>query len=83
MNTILKTICLALYAAGACAAAGLLPASLSLLAPAAALLLAAHVLEGLAMYRLVRRHPGSLPASVVLTLLFGMLHLLPLRSRPA
>lgn len=83
MNAILKAACLALYAGGAAAAAGLLPPGLSLLGPVAAMVLAAHVLEGAVMVRLVRRYPGPLAASLVLTLLFGILHLLPLRRLPA
>lgn len=83
ITPLLKGACLALYTTGAAVAAGLLPASLSLLAPAAALVLAAHVLETIVLFGLVRRYPGPLPTSIALSLLFGMLHLLPLRRQPA
>ena len=83
MNTLLRAACLALYAAGLAAAAGLLPPALSVLATVAALLLAAHVVECVAMFGVLRRYPGSLAASIGLTLLFGMLHWLPLRRLPA
>lgn len=44
----------------------------------ALVLLAAHLLELVLFYRQVRKYPGSLATSIVLTLLFGVLHWWPL-----
>lgn len=44
----------------------------------AVILLALHVLELLVAFKSVRRHPGPLIDSIGLTLLFGLLHGLPL-----
>lgn len=79
MNVVLKLSCIIVYALGAASAAGLLPPSWSLWQMVAALLLAAHVLEAIVMFKYVKRYPGALMASVALTLLFGLLHWLPLK----
>lgn len=78
MNAFLKASCIVIYLLGILAALGLLPASLGVLATVALVLLAAHVLEAVAMFRYVKLYPGGLAASIVLTLLFGLLHWLPL-----
>jgi uncharacterized protein YhhL (DUF1145 family) len=81
MNKILKAGCLAIYLL---ALAGLFtPLPFGAETPlryAAIFLLGAHVLEALVMFRTVRRYPGSLAVSLLLTLLFGFLHWWPLRS---
>lgn len=82
MIALLKASCLTLYTLGIAAYAGLLPATLSVLGPVAATLLAAHVLEAALMFRFVKRYPGPLTASLLLTLLYGFLHWWPLRRRP-
>lgn len=46
-------------------------------------LFAAHLVEVLAFFTWVRRYPGPLAISLLLTLLFGLLHWLPLRQRAA
>jgi acetyl-CoA acetyltransferase len=48
----------------------------------ALLLLGDHVIELLIAFAAVRRHPGPLIDSIVLTLLFGFLHWQPLRRPP-
>ncbi|MES2263529.1 MAG: hypothetical protein V4724_33835 [Pseudomonadota bacterium] len=86
MNTILKGGCLAIYLLAAGAALMPLP-----LAPGVTIalqyiaigLLVAHALEALVMFKYVKRYPGSLAASLGLTLLFGVLHWWPLRRQPA
>ena len=57
---------------------GLLPAAWSLWKTIAVVLLAAHLLEVIVMFKYVKRYRGSLGASLVLTLLFGFLHWKPL-----
>ena len=78
MYLALKLTCLATYALGLASALGLLPSSLSILATIAAVLLAAHALEAVVMFKHVRRYHGSLTMSVFLTLLYGLLHWKPL-----
>jgi hypothetical protein len=39
---------------------------------------AAHAVEAVVAFKYVRRYPGALAVSVLLTLLFGLLHILPL-----
>lgn len=81
ISTTLKAGCLAIYAL---ALVGLfVPLPFGLQAPllyAAVILLASHGLEALLMLRTVRRYPGSLATSLLLTLLFGFLHWWPLRG---
>lgn len=48
---------------------------------AALVLLAAHVVEGAVGFKYVRLYRGPLAVSMLLTLLFGILHLLPLARR--
>ena len=82
MSAVIKLACLAVYllaVAGTLAAPGL--AVTTALQYAAIILLAAHALETLVMFRLVARYPGPLVDSIALCLLFGMLHWLPLRQR--
>jgi len=82
MNKLLKIGCLAIYLL---ALAGLfipLPFGAEMpLRYVAAILLAAHLLEALVMFRHVRRYPGPLAISLLLTVLFGFLHWWPLRQR--
>ena len=78
MNTFLKSGCLALYLAAAIGTA--LPFSAaSALQTAALILLGLHALELLLAFGSVKRHPGPLVDSIGLTLLFGLLHWLPLK----
>lgn len=80
INTTLKAGCLAIYALALVGLFAPLPFALQTpLFYAAAILLACHGLEALLMLRTVRRYPGSLATSLLLTLLFGFLHWWPLR----
>ncbi|MES2509722.1 MAG: hypothetical protein V4625_07315 [Pseudomonadota bacterium] len=82
MFPILKTALLILYAAalaGPVVLDGLLPAGLAgRLQNIALVILAVHLIELVVMFRHVRRYRGPLAVSVVLTLLFGLLHWKPL-----
>ena len=82
MNNLLKTICLTTYFLAAIGAFWPLPTEASsLLKIIAAILLLAHSLELALAFKSVRRYPGSLIDSIGLTLLFGMLHWLPLARK--
>lgn len=82
MNNLLKAICLATYLLAAIGAFWPLPMEASsLLKTIAAILLLAHSLELAVAFRSVLRYPGSLIDSIGLTLLFGMLHWLPLARK--
>lgn len=84
MNTILKSACLLTYLLAAVGAATPLPYGLGTpLQYAALLLLGAHALEAVLMFKHVKRYPGPLAVSLLLTLLFGLLHWLPLSRQPA
>ncbi len=82
MNKLLKIGCLVIYLL---ALVGLfIPLPFGAETPlryVAAILLAAHLLEALVMFRHVRRYPGPLAISLLLTVLFGFLHWWPLRQR--
>ena len=75
-----KAGCLAIYALALAGLAGLLPSGLAgtMLAIAVAFL-AAHVVELAFAFKHVRRYQGALAVSVLLTLLFGLLHWWPLK----
>ncbi len=81
MLMILKLLCLATYALGLAAALDLLPAAASIMSTIALALLAAHALEVVVMFKHVRRYQGPLWMSIVLTLLFGLLHWKPLAAK--
>jgi len=81
----LKLGVIAIYVAALAGAAGLLPAGIGAAAQALALgILFLHVLELLFAFQHVRRYRGPLAMSVLLTILFGVLHWKPLAAaRPA
>ena len=81
MLTILKVLCIATYLVGAAVGLGLLPESLSFVGTIAMLLLAGHVIEAVVAFRYIKRYPGPLAVSLVLTLLFGFLHWWPYRRQ--
>ena len=83
MFAVLKISCLVIYALGAAGALGLLPESLSFFGVVALLLLAAHVAEVFLMFKHVRRYQGPLAVSILLTVLFGLLHWKPLADQAA
>ena len=75
----IKYLCLAAYALALGHLAGLLPEdSFSLTPLIAVLLLAMHSVELLLMFKHVRLYRGPLAVSILLTLLFGVLHWMPL-----
>lgn len=79
---IIKLALLALYAAAMAGLAGLLPPGpAGRLQNIALIVLAIHVIELVVMFRHVKRYPGPLGVSVLLTLLFGMLHWKPLADQ--
>ena len=79
MLTLLKLGCLGIYAAALAGAAGWLPDGLGRAAMGlAAFVLLLHVLEIFFAFGHIRRYPGPLATSVLLTLLFGVLHWKPL-----
>ena len=81
MWTVGKAGCLALYALALAGLARLLPSGLSgTMQVIAAAFLAAHVVELACAFKHVRRYQGALAVSVVLTLLFGLLHWWPLKK---
>lgn len=83
MIAVAKFACIATFVLGIASALGLLPDSWSILAAIALVLLAAHLLEVIAMFKHVKRYKGSLIVSIVLTLLFGLLHWRPLARQAA
>lgn len=79
MNNFLKANLLVLYALALLGLALPLPwDSNALLQRIALILLAVHVLETVLMWRHVKAYRGPLGVSVLLSLLFGLLHWLPL-----
>ena len=84
MNTIFKAACLVIYLLALAGIAGLPPAgALSYFQAGAAVLLAIHALELLFVMRHVRLYQGALATSILLTLLFGLMHWKPLADRQA
>ena len=80
----LKAACLVAYLLALAGLAGLLPAALAATVQQLALvLLLIHAVELLVMFKYVRLYRGSLAASVLLTLLFGLLHWRPLMKEAA
>ena len=79
MLNLLKLACLALYALGVAALAGLLRAPLAgAFEWIAAALVVIHVLELPIVWKALRAAPGAFAAHLAQALLFGMLHSLPL-----
>jgi hypothetical protein len=75
----LKLACVAIYAAAGAAWAGALQMPLSgALQVFALVLLSLHLLELPFVFTRLRRYRGPLAVSVLLTVLFGLLHWLPL-----
>ncbi|MBC9251174.1 hypothetical protein A9179_12890 [Pseudomonas alcaligenes] len=81
MNKLLKACCLAIYLLALIGLLTSLPFGAEIaLCYAAGVLLAIHLLEVPIVFRYVRRYPGSLAVSLLLTILFGFLHWWPLRQ---
>lgn len=83
MSLVMKFACLVAYALGVAGLVGLIHGPLASTAEIVSiLLLGVHALELLYAFRFLHRHQGSMGASVVLALLFGVLHWAPLARRP-
>lgn len=84
MFLVLKAVCLAIYALAIAGLAGLLPDGFAhTMRNIAAVMLIVHALELLLMFKHVRLYHGLLATSVLLTLLFGLLHWKPLADQQA
>ncbi len=84
INYLFRALCLLAYTMAIAKLAGLLPAGTFDRAPlVAGVLLALHAAELLLVFKHVRLYPGALAVSVLLTLLFGLLHWKPLAERHA
>ncbi len=84
INYVLRALCLLVYAVAAAKLAGWLPAGTFDRTPlVAGALLAIHAAELVFKFRQVRLYPGPLALSIVLTLLFGLLHWKPLADAQA
>lgn len=84
INNLLRGVCLAIYCLALVSLAVEVPFGLVPAVQYAAIgLLAAHLLEVVVAYRSVRLYQGPLVVSVVLTMLFGLLHWLPLAKEHA
>jgi hypothetical protein len=84
MFTLFKAGLLVMYALALAGLAGLLPTGLaSTLQNVAVVTLIIHVIECVAMFKHVRLYRGPLAISVLLTLLFGLLHWKPLADAQA
>lgn len=79
MYFVLKAVCLGIYALAMAGLAGLLPTGLAgSMQTIALVMLAVHAAELAVMFKHVKRYPGPLAISVLLTMLFGLLHWKPL-----
>ena len=79
MRTTFKLLLIGTYALTIVSLFGVMPADLGhLLQRISLILLAIHAIELLVMFKTIRTYPGPLAVSVVLTLLFGLLHWKPL-----
>jgi uncharacterized protein YhhL (DUF1145 family) len=79
LRTTFKLLLIATYALSVVSLFGVMPADLSqLLQRISLILLVIHAIELLVMRKTIRTYPGPLAVSVLLTLLFGLLHWKPL-----
>jgi hypothetical protein len=84
LNLALRAQCLLVYVLALAVMSGLLPDGAFSRAPLiAGVLLAIHALETVVMFKHVRLYLGPLALSVVLKLLFGLLHWKPLADQQA
>jgi len=83
MNLVMKIACLVAYALGIAALLGLIHGPLASAAAIVTIaLLGVHALELLYAFKFLHRYPGSMGVSVLLALLFGVLHWAPLARQP-
>ena len=79
MNTLLKAGCAAIYVLALASLVWPFPAGAGPVIQTLALaLIAVHALELLFVFKHVKSYPGPLATSIVLSLLFGLLHWAPL-----
>ena len=79
MFFVLKAVCLGIYALAMAGLAGLLPSGFAgSMQTIALVMLAVHAVELAVMFKHVKRYPGPLAISILLTMLFGLLHWKPL-----
>lgn len=79
VNLLLRGLCLLVYGLALARWAEVLPVGMATYAPVIAVaLLAAHVLEVAFVFKHVRLYKGPLAVSVLLTVLFGLLHWKPM-----
>jgi uncharacterized protein YhhL (DUF1145 family) len=79
LRTTFKLLLIATYGLSVVSLFGVMPADLSqLLQRISLILLVIHAIELLVMRKTIRTYPGPLAVSVLLTLLFGLLHWKPL-----
>lgn len=79
LNFVMRVGCIAVYAAGAGGAVGMLPAEAAPPSVAVALfVLTAHAVELAVFWRRLALYPGAPGVAIVLALLFGSLHWFPL-----
>lgn len=79
MFFVLKAVCLGIYALAMAGLAGLLPSGFAgSIQTIALVMLAVHAVELAVMFKHVKRYPGPLAISILLTMLFGLLHWKPL-----
>jgi uncharacterized protein YhhL (DUF1145 family) len=84
INYLFRALCLLVYTMAIAKLAGLLPAGTFDRAPlVAGVLLLLHAAELVVVFKHVRLYRGPLAVSVLLTLLFGLLHWKPLADRQA
>ena len=84
MWLLLKAGCLAVYALALAGTADLLPAGLAgTMRTLAIAFIVIHSLETVVMFRHVRQYRGPLAVSIMLSLLFGLLHWKPLADASA
>ncbi len=82
LNYSMRALCLLAYAlAAAGAALGLPDGMVQALRLLVLVVLLAHAGELLLFFPRVRRYPGPLALSILLTMLFGLFHWLPLQER--
>ena len=83
MNLVMRIACLAAYALGIAALVGLIHGPLAAVASIVTIgLLGVHALELLYAFRFLHRYGGSMGMSVLLAMLFGVLHWAPLARQP-
>lgn len=79
MIPFLKALCVAVYALAIASLFGTLPLSTGpVLQFLAIAMVAVHALEAVMVFKYIKSYPGSLAVSLVLALLFGLLHWMPL-----